>query len=129
MINKNTVKFSPWYFVVMMNDKSPFCGKHHIGGQPPQLSNIIWQKCSLGDPSFIRKRGHYFKTTNCTYLVYLCLRKQVGDTIVNGWPVFECNTKVFADRILPYGSHCIDMTSSPEPINGYRHVVVMLCNV
>ena len=24
---------------------------------------------------------------------------------------------VFANMILPYGSHCIDMTASPEPIN------------
>ena len=55
---------------------------------------------------------------NFTYLVSLCLFEQVGDTIVDGWPQFECNFNVFADMILPYGSHCIDITPSPEPING-----------
>ena len=64
------------------------------------------------DPSFLRKTGHYFKK-NCTYQLYLCL----GDTIVDGWPQFECSFDIFADMILPYGSHCIDMTASPEPIN------------
>ena len=63
-----------------------------------------------------RKQGHYFK--NCTYLVYLCLHEQVGDTIVDGWPQFECNFNVFADIILPYGRHGIDMTAIPEPIDG-----------
>ena len=53
-----------------------------------------------------------------TYLVSLCLHKQVSDTIVNGWPLFECNFNVFADVILPYSSHCIDMTPNHEPING-----------
>ena len=37
---------------------------------------------------------------------------------MDGWPQFECNFNIFADMILPYGSHCIDMTPSPEPING-----------
>ena len=54
---------------------------------------------------------------NFTYLVSLCLRKQVSDTAIDGWPQFECNFNVFADIISPYGSHCIDMTPSPEPIN------------
>ena len=32
--------------------------------------------------------------------------------------------------ILPYGSHCIDMTASPRTYQRrHRHVVVMLCNV
>ena len=53
-----------------------------------------------------------------TYLVSLCFHEQVGDTIVDGWSQFECNFNVFADMILPYGSHCIDMTASSEPING-----------
>ena len=44
--------------------------------------------------------------------------QKVGDTIVDGWSQFECNFNVFADMILPYGSHCIDMTASQEPING-----------
>ena len=78
---------------------------------------LFRQKCSLGDPSFLRKGGHYFKK-NCTFLVSLCLHQQVGGTIVDGWPQFECNSNAFADMILPYGSHCIDMTASPEPING-----------
>ena len=78
---------------------------------------IIMVKVQFRGPEFLRKRGHYFKK-NCTYLVSLCLREQVGGTIVNGWPLFDCNFNVFADMILPYGSHCIDMTSSPEPING-----------
>ena len=50
--------------------------------------------------------------------ISLCLREQVGDRIVDGWPQFEGNFNVFADIILPFGSHCIDMTPSPEPIYG-----------
>ena len=74
-------------------------------------------KVQFRGPEFLRKRGHYFKK-NCTYLVSLCLHEQVGDTIVDGWSQFECNFNVFADTMLPYDSHCIDMTASPEPING-----------
>ena len=70
-----------------------------------------------GNRSFLRKRGRYFKK-NCTYLVSSCLHEQIGDTIMDGWPQFEGNFNVFADMILPYGSYCIDMTPSPEPING-----------
>ena len=77
---------------------------------------IIMVKVQFRRPEFLRKRGHYFKK-NCAYLVSLCLREQVGGTI-NGWPLFDCNFNVFADMILPYGSHYIDMTPSPEPING-----------
>ena len=67
---------------------------------------------------------------NCIHLVSLCLHEQVGNTIVDGWPQFECNFNVFADTILPYGSHCIDMTASPRTYQRlYRHMVVMLCNV
>ena len=62
-------------------------------------------------------RTDYFKK-NCTYLVYLCLREQVGDTTVSGCPQFECNLNVFTDMILQYSSHCIDMAASREPING-----------
>ena len=84
---------------------------------------------SLGDPSLLRKRGLYFKK-NYTYLASLCLHEQVGDTIVDGSPQFECDFNVFAAMILPYGSHCIDMTSSHRTYQRrYRHVVVMLCNV
>ena len=68
-------------------------------------------------PEFLRKRGRYFKK-NCTYLASSCLHEQIGDTIMGGWPQFECNFNVFADIILPHSSHCIDMTPSPEPING-----------
>ena len=49
---------------------------------------------------------------NHIYLISLCLHEQFGDTIVDGWPQLECNFNVFADMILPYGSHCIDMTTS-----------------
>ena len=73
------------------------------------------KKFSLGE-DFLKERGHYVKK-NYTYLVSLCLHEQVGDTIVDGWPPFECDSNVFADMILPYSSHCIDMTSSPEPGN------------
>ena len=32
--------------------------------------------------------------------------------------------------ILPYGSHCIDMTASPRTYQWhYQHILVMLCNV
>ena len=61
----------------------------------------------------MRQKGHYFEK-NCTYMVSLCLHEQVGDTIVDGWPQFECNFNVFVDTILPYGNQCIDMTASPE---------------
>ena len=69
-------------------------------------------KVQFRDPSFIRNKGHYLKT-NLTCLVSLCFHEQVGDTIVDGWPQLECNFNVFADMILPHGSHCIDMTASP----------------
>ena len=67
-------------------------------------NKIFRLNCSLGDLSFLRKTGHYFKK-NCAYLVSLCLHEQVGDTIVDGWSQFECNFNGFADMILPYGSH------------------------
>ena len=35
-----------------------------------------------------------------------------------GWSHFKCNFNVCVGMILPYGSHCIDMTASPEPIDG-----------
>ena len=89
---------------------------------------LFWLKCSLGDPSFLRKTGHYFKK-NCAYLVSLCLHEQVGDMIVDGWPQFECNFNVFANIILPHSSHCIHITASPKTYQWrYRHVVVMLCD-
>ena len=71
------------------------------------------KECSLGHQSYLRKRRHYFKN-NYTYLVSLCPHEQVGDTIVDGWPQFECDFNVFAHLIFPYGSHCIDMTASPR---------------
>ena len=77
---------------------------------------IITVNVQFRGPSFLRKKVHYFKK-NCTYLVSLCLREQDGDTIVDGWPQFVCNFNSFADMILPCGSHSIDMTASPEPIN------------
>ena len=86
-------------------------------------------KVQFKGPELLGKGGHYFKK-NCTHLLSLCLHEQVGDTIVVGWPQFECNFNVFADMISPYGSHCIDMTASPRTYQRrYRHVVVMLCNV
>ena len=84
----------------------------------------------LGRPElFKKKRGHYVRK-NCTYLVSLCLHEQVGNTIVDGWTQFECIFNFFADMILPYDSHRIDMTVSPRTYQrGYQHVVVMLYNV
>ena len=88
-----------------------------VKGAPEYIAtgkqSVKRQRCGIGDPSFLRKRGRYFKK-NCTYLVSLCLHEQVGDTILAGWPQFECNCNVFADMILPYGSHCIQMTASPR---------------
>ena len=52
-------------------------------------------KVQFRGPKLLRKRGHYFKKY-CTYLVSSCLHEQVGDTIVDGWPQFECNFNVFA---------------------------------
>ena len=72
------------------------------------LSDTKWYCCW--------PRIYYFKK-NRTYLVSLYLHEQ-GDTIVVGWPQFECNSNVFADMILPCASQCIDMTVSPEPIKG-----------
>ena len=86
-------------------------------------------KVQFRGPKLLRKRGHYFKK-NCTYLESLCLHEQVGDRIVDEWPKFECNFNVFADLILPYSSHCIDMTATPRTYQGrYGHVVVMLHNM
>ena len=88
-----------------------------ISKGPPHHLYQIWVKVQFRGPELLKKSGHYFKK-NFTYLVSLCLHKQVGDTTVNGWPLFEYNFNVFADMILPNGRHCIDMTPSPEPING-----------
>ena len=55
---------------------------------------IRWVKVQLRGTEFLRKRGHYSKK-NCSYLVSLCLHKQGGDTIVDGWPQFECSFHVF----------------------------------
>ena len=83
----------------------------------------------LWGPELFSKTGHYFKK-NCAYLISLCLHEQVGDMIVDAWPQFECNFNVFADMILPYGSHCIDMTTNLRTYQWrYRHVVAMLCDV
>ena len=68
-------------------------------------------------PELLKKRRHYFKK-NLTYLVSLCFNGQVCHTIVDRWPQCEWNFNVFADMILPYGSNCLDMKASPEPING-----------
>ena len=112
---KHTIHISPTIW------KSPYL--ESLAGRSEKYSMfdtfplIGQRKVQLEDCSFLRNRGHYFKK-NCTYLVSLCLHELVGDTIVDGWPQFECNFDVFADMILPYGSHCIDMTASPEPING-----------
>ena len=42
-------------------------------------------------------------------------------------PSSVMNFNVFADMILPYGSHCIDMTPSPEPINGATGTWLSCC--
>ena len=77
----------------------------------------MWVKVQFRGPELYKKKGALFREES--YLPgILCLREQVGDTFVNGWPLFECNFNVFAYMILPYGSHCIDMTPSPERING-----------
>ena len=73
-------------------------------------------KVHFRGPELYKEKGALFQE-EFTYLVSLCLREQVGDTIVNGWPPFEFNFNVFVDMVLPYDSHCIDMTASPEPIN------------
>ena len=82
-------------------------------------------KVQFRGPELFKKNGALFQEE--AYLVNLCLYEQVGDTIVDGWPQFECNFNVFTDMILPYGSHCIDIIASPRTYQRwYQHVVVML---
>ena len=92
-----------------------------------KMSSYQYRKSHCGDKTVVRSSYlhngiPYTGKMSSLYwiraLVSLCLHEQVGDTIVDGWPRFECNFNVFADMILPYGSHCNDMTASPEPING-----------
>ena len=113
-----------WAMTTLEGQNWPRVKTMHYSHEILHAWNSVWfnmtqnlVKGLFRGPRFLRTRGHYFKK-NCTYLVYLCLREQVGDMIVNGWPQFECNLNVFVDMILPYGSHCINMTASPEPING-----------
>ena len=81
---------------------------------------------SFGNVAICRLRKLY----DGAYTPFLSLNKIVGYTIVGGWSQFECNFNVFADMILPFGSHCIDMTASPRTYQRrYRHVVVVLCSV
>ena len=70
-----------------------------------------WKKCSLGDLSFLRKMGHYFKK-NCAYLVSLCLHEQVGKMIVVGWPQFVCKFNV----LLIWFCHTTAIASTWQPV-------------
>ena len=77
----------------------------------------IWVKVQVRGPEILRKMVHYCKEY-CAYLVSLCLHEQGGDTIVDGWPLFDCNFNV-----LPiWFSHTATIASTwqpvPEPING-----------
>ena len=68
----------------------------------------------MGTQVFLRKTGHFQEELCLSGKtgIFVCLHEQVGDTIVDGWPQFECNFNVFADMILPYIS---PVSSRPKP--------------
>ena len=68
-----------------------------------------------GPQLFKKKSGHYSRRIVPTCYIYAFMTKLA---IVDGWFQFECNSNVFVDMTVPYGSHCIDMTASPAPIMG-----------
>ena len=70
-----------------------------------------------GPELFLEKTGHYFKK-NCAYLVSLCLHKQAGETIFNGWPQFVCNFNALSIWLGHTAAIASTWQPVPQPING-----------
>ena len=88
----------------------------------------ILVKVQFRGTELFKKRGHYFKK-NGTCPVYLCLSEQVGDTIVDGFPISECNLiflPIWFCHTQPMYRHD---SQSRTYQRRYGYVVAMLCNV
>ena len=106
----------PWV-IVSLKHKQQDVDCEHYGWIFVFPWELIWWECSFGDPRFLRKKGHYFKN-NCTYLVSLCFDQQVGDTIVDRWPQFECDSNVLPILFCHTATTVSTWQPVPEPING-----------
>ena len=84
-----------------------------------------------GPELFMKRGGTISRRILPTWYLYAFVNKLTIRLCMDG---LNLNVHVilffFADMILSYGSHCIDMTASPRTYQQrHRHVVVMFCNV
>ena len=87
----------------------------------------ILVKLQFRGPELYRKNGRtILRRISPTWYLYSFMNKLAMRLWMDG-----LNLNVISvDMILPYGSHCIDMTASPRTYQRrYRHVFVMLWNV
>ena len=114
---------------VLVNKLRPRLNGYHISDVMLLLSlSFLYEKAFWlnfttkvqfrGPRLFKKKRAIFQEELHLPGIFMLSWTNWRGDTIVDGWPQFECNFNVFVDMILSHVSHYIDITASPEPFNG-----------